>query len=231
MENIWNTQAVPNKPRWIAVSYIYFHRRGVGVVAFSLVIKCLPDLFMLQSYKWWIFHINERSPWSPPECIVLFLHFTIGEWGKIGQCVSFFLNGRNRNSSCSGHHSSANTVNHCFAQIQSSYLLHHFTRGIFFTYFELISRPDLKINTQEIWNRSTMKALWYMILEWGCNLEIELESPQEMMLWLIILLFVLCGHMYLGGFEYRKGRRFTPLCLLFRKGSVILWMSWKKAFN
>lgn len=38
-----------------------------------------------------------------------------------------------------------------------------------------------------------------MILEWGCNLEIELESPQEMMLWLIILLFVLYGHMYLGG--------------------------------
>lgn len=90
IENIWNTWAVPNKPRWIAVSYIYFCRSGVGVVAFSLVIKCLPNLFMLQSYKWWIFHINERSPWSPPECTVLFLHFTIGEWGKIGQCVSFF---------------------------------------------------------------------------------------------------------------------------------------------
>lgn len=157
MENIWNTQAVPNKPRWIAVSYIYFHRRGVGVVAFSLVIKCLPDLFMLQSYKWWIFHINERSPWSPPECIVLFLHFTIREWGKIGQCVSFFLNGRNRNSACSGHHSNANTVNHCFAQIQSSYLLHHFIRGIFFTYFELISRPDLKINTHR---KSETAPLW-----------------------------------------------------------------------
>lgn len=80
----------PNKPRWIAVSYLYFRGSGVGVMAFSLVIKCRPNLFTQQSYKLWIFHINEKSPWSPLECIVLFLHFTIGEWGKIGQCVSFF---------------------------------------------------------------------------------------------------------------------------------------------
>lgn len=146
MENIWNTRAVPNKPRWIAVSYIYFCRSGVGVVAFSLVIKCLPNLFMLQSYKWWIFHINERSPWSPPECIVLFLHFTIGEWRKIGQCVSFFK-------------MAGTEIQPVLAVIQVPTLLtivgHKFrahtcyiisSGGFFFTYFELISRPDLKIN-------------------------------------------------------------------------------------
>lgn len=82
--------AVPHQPSWIAVSYIYFRSSGAGAVAFVLVIKCLPNLFMSQSYKWWIFHINERSPWSPLECTVLFLHFTIGEWGKTGQRVSFF---------------------------------------------------------------------------------------------------------------------------------------------
>lgn len=88
--NVWNTRAAPNKARWMALSYLYFRGSGVGVMAFSLVIKCLPNLFTLQSYKLWIFHINEKSPWSPLECMVLFLHFTIGEWGKIGQCVSFF---------------------------------------------------------------------------------------------------------------------------------------------
>lgn len=41
-----------------------------------------------------------------------------------------------------------------------------------------------------------------MILEWGYNLEIKRESPQEMVPWLIILLFVLYCYLYLGVCEY-----------------------------
>lgn len=150
MENVWNTWTVPKKPRWIAVSYIYLRKSGVGVVAFSLVIKCLLNLFMLQSYKWWIFHINERSPQSPLECRDLFLYFTIGEWGKIGQRVSFFK-------------MAGTDIWPIVAIIQMPMLLtlvgHKFSyiisSGDFF-HFDLIW-PDLKINMHR---KSEIAPLW-----------------------------------------------------------------------
>lgn len=112
------------------------------------------------------------------------------------------------------------------------HLLHHFIRGIFVTHFELISRPDLKkTHTQEIWNCSSMETMWCMALEWGYNLKINLKAPKK---WCCSLLCCCFSLLLLVSwfFEYRKGRRFNPLCLIFKEDSVILWMSWgKKSFH